>query len=415
MIYTVANVLNSAIPFLLLPVLTRLLTPEQYGIVAIFAVLTSVFGAFAGLSVHGAVNVRYFDNHINHGRYVATALAILACSASVVLIVVLLASPWLFRWTQLPPLALGLAVIAAAAQFVINIRLVLWQVRGQAVRYGVFQVGQMALNLGLSLLLITALGLGWEGRALGIVCAVLVFAIIGLVTLQRGGLIEWRLSREYAKDALRFGIPLIPHVIGSLFIASSDRLMVAGMLSVRDAGVYAAGMQIGMIIGVLAESSVKAVSPWFYARLANPDAATKRTIVRFTYLYFAAIAVVGLAFSALAPYLLLLVGEQFRSSREVVIYISVGGAFGGMYLMVVNYIFFVKRNELLSAASLVIGALNLTLSYLLVQRGGAVGAAQAFMVSQLLMFLVTWAIAAKCYPMPWLQGLRRAPVPPQDR
>ena len=36
-IYTLANVTNSAIPFLLLPVLTRVLSPEEYGLVTIFA------------------------------------------------------------------------------------------------------------------------------------------------------------------------------------------------------------------------------------------------------------------------------------------------------------------------------------------------------------------------------------------
>lgn len=407
-IYTVANILNSAIPFLLLPVLTRLLTPEQYGMVAIFGVLTSTFGAFAGLSVHGAVNVRYFDAEVDLPRYVVTALAILASSAAVVLGVVLAGASWLTEWTGLPLAGLALAVVAAAAQFVINIRLVLWQVRGHAVRYGAFQVGQMLLNLVLSLLLIAALGLGWEGRALGIALALSLFAVVALVTLQRAGLVTWPPSAAYAKDALRFGVPLIPHVIGSLFIASSDRLMVAGLLNVHEAGVYAAGMQIGLVIGVLADASVKAVSPWIYARLARPDDAARRTIVRLTYAYFAAIALVALVFSALAPHLLMLVGEQFRSSRDVVVYIAIGGAFSGMYLMVVNYIFFVGRNELLSAVSLAVGVLNLGLSYVLVQRSGAVGAAQAYMVSQFVMFVATWILAAKCHPMPWLEVTRRA-------
>ena len=92
-IYTLANIANNAIPFLLLPVLTRVLTPEEFGIVAIFTTLVTAFGAFTGLSAHGAVNVRLFDPQTRHARYVGTVLAILGSSTAVVLLVVMLAAP----------------------------------------------------------------------------------------------------------------------------------------------------------------------------------------------------------------------------------------------------------------------------------------------------------------------------------
>jgi O-antigen/teichoic acid export membrane protein len=290
-------------------------------------------------------------------------------------------------------------------QFVNQIRLTMWQVRGDALRYGVFQVGQTALNLTLSLLLI-ALGMGWQGRGAGYAVAVVSFAIIGLVTLDRSSRIEWRFDRAYAKDALRFGVPLIPHVLGTLFIASSDRLMVARLMSVHDAGIYAAAMQIGLVIAMLADAAAKALSPWLYSNLVVADETTKRKVVLATYAFFLALALTAIAFGLVGPRLLLLVGEEFRSSDSVVLYIAIGGAFAGMYLMVVNYVFFARRNGFLSAASLAVGVFNLVASYLLVRRNGAVGAAQAYAASQGLLFLLVWFIAAKVHPMPWLSAFR---------
>ena len=66
--YTLANVINSAIPFLLLPVLTRVLAPAEYGVVTMFATVVSVLTAFTGLSIHGAVSVRHFDADTDHPR-----------------------------------------------------------------------------------------------------------------------------------------------------------------------------------------------------------------------------------------------------------------------------------------------------------------------------------------------------------
>jgi O-antigen/teichoic acid export membrane protein len=287
----------------------------------------------------------------------------------------------------------------------------MWQVRGEALRYGAFQVGQTALNLTLSLLLI-ALGAGWQGRAAGYAIAVVAFAAIGLATLQRSSMVEWRVDRAYAKDALHFGVPLIPHVLGALFIASSDRLMVARLTSVHDAGIYAAAMQIGLVIALLADAAVKALGPWVYSKLSLDDEGVNRTVVRATYAFFAVLALTAIAFGLLAPRLLLLVGAEFRSSESVVLYIALGGAFAGMYLMVVNYIFFARRNGFLSLASLAVGLFNLAASYFLIRRNGAVGAAQAYAASQALLFVLVWLIAAKAHPMPWLSAFRTAVVRP---
>lgn len=404
---------NSAIPFLLLPLLTRVLTPGEFGLVVIFSTLVTAFAGLAGLSAHGAVSVRYFEPHGDHPRYVGTTLAIMSATTVATMALALASTPWSAAWTGMPSSWLAIAVLAAAAQSVIQVRLVMWQVRSDALRYGAFQVLQTALNLALSMLLVLVVGMGWEGRTAGMSSASLLFAAIGVWSLHRARLVEWRFDRTYARDVLRFGLPLLPHVVGSLCIATSDRLMVAGLLSVHDAGVYAAGMQIGLVIGMLADAAVKALGPWMYARLVSTDPSAKRRIVRTTYLYFVGIALVALAFGIAAPRLLLFVGESFRSSGSVILYIALGGAFSGMYLMVVNYIFFLKRNELLSAASLTVGTLNMAASYILIERNGAVGAAQAYALSQALLFLVVWRIAARIHPMPWFAVFRRnAAAPP---
>ena len=52
-IYLITNILNSAIPFALLPILTRAMSPEEYGQIAIFQTVISAMAAFIGLSVWG--------------------------------------------------------------------------------------------------------------------------------------------------------------------------------------------------------------------------------------------------------------------------------------------------------------------------------------------------------------------------
>ena len=51
--------LASILPFFLLPILTRVLTSEQYGQIAMFQLLMSLIGCFIGLSLNTFSEVRY--------------------------------------------------------------------------------------------------------------------------------------------------------------------------------------------------------------------------------------------------------------------------------------------------------------------------------------------------------------------
>ena len=59
-IYLFSNILNALIPFLLLPILTHNLTPNEYGQVAMFQTLISGVAALTGLNTIGAANRKYF-------------------------------------------------------------------------------------------------------------------------------------------------------------------------------------------------------------------------------------------------------------------------------------------------------------------------------------------------------------------
>lgn len=404
-IYTLANVASSAVPFLLLPLLTRVLTPGEYGIVSMYSTLLVALGAIAGLSVHGAVGVRMFDRETNHSQYIGTVLQILALSLFLVLLVVLICAPWLGVWLGLPTRWLVLAVLAAGAQFLINTRLVIWQIEGKVLHYGSLQFTQAVLNVVLSLLMVLHVKLGWEGRLAGITVALYLCALWGGGTLFYAKRINWRFNREYARDALRFGIPLMPHAIGSLFIGMGDRMVIANQLSLNEVGIYTAAMQLGVVISIIADAASKAFSPWIYSALADNDDLQKQNVISFTYVYWLALLMLALAIAWFSPLVLSALGESFRSGRDILAWVALGSAFSGMYFLVVVYVFYSKRNELLSITSLTIGIANLVMSYLLVGKYGAVGAAQAYATSQFLMFFIVWMIASRCCPMPWQKGL----------
>ena len=408
-IYLGANILNAGIPFLLLPVLTRVLTPADYGTVAMFGIVLSVLGAFTGLSVHGAIGVRYFQLEKKElAEYVGTCVGILVISTSVLFLLVAVFGSLLAEVSGVPFDWLLVAVVLSGFQFLGNIRLSLWQVAGEAKKYGAFQITQSLLNAAVSLVLILVVGMAWEGRVLGQSVAVLLFGTIAVWWLFRDSLLRFPGAwRVHSLDALKFGVPLIPHVIGGLLIVAADRLVIVRLLDVAQAGIYMVALQVGQALGLVTESFNKAYAPWLMKNLSKSTEALRVEIVRGTYLYFVLVLAAAAAFGLLAPMFLgFLVGESFRAAGELVIYIALGFAFGGCYYMVTNYIFFESKTTVLALVTFVSGLVNIPLMFILVRHNGIAGAGQAFMLTHALSFIGTWWLAHKLHPMPWLKAFR---------
>lgn len=403
LVYTASSAVNAAIPLLMLPIMTRVLSPAEYGIVAMFGVVVALLGTLTGLSVHGAVGVRYFQRpEYDLPRYVTTCLLILAASTGIATLIVLLCSHWLEEITQIPTSWLIAAVGVAGAQFVVNVRLSIWQCANQPWRFGALRFAQSAIDATASLVMVLALGLAWQGRIGGLTLAALAASTVAIVSLRREGWLARAGDRRYAVDALKFGMPLIPHAMGGMLLAIADRFMITNLLDVASTGVYMVALQIGMLLGLLTDSFNKAYAPWLMSILGERNPVRDRQIVRFTYVYFACVVAIALLLGLTAPWILaVLVGHSFRGAASIIIYIAFGHAFGGMYYMVANYIFFAGRTASLALVTLISGLLNVSASYWLLQRNGVVGAAQAFMLSQAVLFLGTWWLAQKSRPMPW--------------
>lgn len=404
--YLAANALNAVIPLALLPVLTRYLTPAGYGELAMFQSLLAGLGALVGVNVAGAIARKHYDPHVERlvlGRFIGACLQILALSAAAIFLAFFLARDFLGSRLGIGADWVLWAVFASGSLAVINIRLVQWQVSRRAASYGAMQVAQSALAMGLSLLWVVALGQGAEGAMGAQVWSAGLFMVISLVLLWKDdlfALLVWDPSA--LREALRFGLPLLPHTAGIFLLSAVDRIVIQRYLGLESAGAYMVAAQVSLGLALVFDAVNKAYVPWLYERLQRDDPAEKRHIVRLTYQGFVvALALAALAFALGPPLVVLLAGPGYSQAADAVGWLALGQAFGGMYLLVTNYVFYSRKTGWLSLATLATGGLNIALLVLLVPRLGIAGAAVAFAMSMAIRFVMTWCVAQRRHPMPW--------------
>jgi O-antigen/teichoic acid export membrane protein len=406
-VYLFSNILNGVIPFILLPILTRYLAPSEYGEVAMFQTLLGALGAFVGTVFIGAANRKYYDSDINKeelAEFIGSCIQLILIFASIAFTVLFVFQEQMAIWLGLKPIYVLLAVVTSLSTAIIGLRLGQWQVQKQAVKYGILQISQSLLNMLLSLLFVVVLLKGANGRINSQILVGFTFLIVSLYLLNKDNLLKvfvWR--KDYIKEAVKFGIPLMPHIAGGFLLSTVDRFVINKEIGLAEAGIYMVAVQLTAAVAIVFDAINKAYVPWLFEKLKENKVEDKIKIVKMTYIWFSMIAVgVALAFLIGPTLVILIAGEEYAQAGEVVGWLAMGQGFQGMYLMVTNYIFYSKRTGLLSVASISSGVLNLILLILLVQIFGLEGASIAFAISMGIRFLLTWWIAQKRHPMPWL-------------
>jgi len=402
-IYIFTEVINKAIPFLLLPLLTMFMDPSEFGTVATYMAYTSVIAILIHLNLVGAVRVNFFHyNKKNLSIYISNVLLIVITAAFIISLMIIILQIILIDKLGLSLFWLLLGVSVVFAQVFTSLNLTLWQVEGNPTYYGIYQILQMSIHIALVLIFVIVFDWGWKGQLFGQAIAMIIFGIGSIFFIYKRKYLCFKVNTNYIREALKFGVPLIPHAISGWFKVGVDRIFLTMIIGTTATGVYAVGYQLGMIIGVLGVAFNQAFAPFLFNKLTDINEDDKLKLVKYTYLYFILVLLIATIISYFSSFIVdYFLDIKFHNAAEILPWITFGYAFQAMYLMVVNYIFYIKRTLTLSIITFTVGVIHSLLSLFMIKEIGMIGAAYATTISFFITFIVVWRLSMKLYPMPW--------------
>jgi O-antigen/teichoic acid export membrane protein len=399
LIYLSSNVLTAALPFLLLPILTRYLTPLEYGQVATFQTLVALGLLVVGLNLHGAVSVQKYKDAAGLPVYVSTC-AVISVAATLLVAAFLVPLHWMIGDSLgLPPRWLFFALLCGLASALTWQRLVLWQTSDRPVPYGAFNFSLAAANLILSLWLVVDLEMSADGRVVAITVSTLAFGLLASLLMRRDRLLDLRWDRAAATGALRFGLPLLPHALAGIALAQADRLLIGQEVGLDEAGIYAVAMQLTMPVVIVADSFNRAYVPWLYRQLSagNEDTAMAVALLGVIAAVVGTMLFIGAAFVCVP----IILGEEFAAAAELLVWLAPAVAAQAGYFMFVNFIFYSERNGLIPVVTASAAFAYVAFGFLAVQHYGAFGLAIVYSLVSLAQTVAIFWVARRVLPMPW--------------
>lgn len=406
-VYTVSASLSALTNFLLLPVLTRYLSPADYGIIETFLALVTLLIALMILGGNTSLSKDYFKlPEADRGIYIGNALCLVGAAGLFLgaALVFLPASAGLARWLHVPAGVVYLAAFAAFARAVIALTQILFQLQKRAKTYAVFTNSATLGELTLSVFLIVGLGLQWKGRVTGITVSYTLAAVASLVWLRRNGLVRM-LPLKYARAILRNSLPLVVAQVGGWTQIMVDRLIISHLVDPSATGLYAVGSRFAMVILMIETSFSLAWLPFIYEGLNRNNAATNLKIVRATYLYSLGLLGFSLIFGLTSRFLLYaMVSKRYFGAGAYILLLSLAYCADGIWKMFLGYLLHHDRSTVYAVILCASATIDITLCYTLVMRFGPIGAAWATLASFLFGMVTTMLVAVRTHKMPWLEA-----------
>jgi O-antigen/teichoic acid export membrane protein len=399
-VYGIGDVATSVISFLLLPLYARFLTPADYGAIGLLLTVEVVAKIVFRFGIDASFMRLWVDCADDQARQrlASTLFWFLAAVDGTVLAACLAATPWLTAAMGVVGYDWALRIVLLNT-FVIGFYFIPFHVlrmTDQAATFVALTTTRSAATLLVRFGLVVGASLGVTGFVLTDLVVTTVFTLVMLPWFRP--YIRLAFSRAVLKDALRFGLPRVPHGIAQqvMFVADRNALRVYSSLS--EVGLFQMGASFGMAMKLVLNSFEYAWAPFYFQTMKQPDA--KATFRLITTYGFAMLVLLEAGLAAVGPEVVRYVlPPQFHAAARIVPWIGLGVAFHGVYLLTSIGLNITKNTRYYPVATMSAAATSVAANVILVPRFGAIGAAWANATAYGVMATTAFVLSQRVYPI----------------
>lgn len=394
--YGAANLAGLFAMMLAVPILTRIYSPDQYGIVGMFNSAVALLPLVLGANGHLLMLWRYHTSTPAERNGTVTATARVAMTAAILLGLLVAGALFLGAIdTQVAAMSLG-AIMTSILAVPALLAAHAFQARAEPARYFSLASAIPVLGTVATVLFAVLLLPDWRSRVVGGIVGAGITVRWSLRALKSVDIsINWRGPSQLV-PLLRFGVPLIPHVVGLWSINFADRFLLAGLSGLEDAGYYTVAYSISLGVAALHDG----VSRFFAPRLAKWVAADSEDGrvkgYRFARIYvLASLASLPVVIPAVLFVANLLLGSAYAPSFRFLVPLVIAQTLAGPSGVFTAFLYVDGRTGTRAVISSLGAIFNIAATILGIRAIGPIGAAYATLFTMGLMSTMTYVAAQK--------------------
>lgn len=327
-------------PFIALPLITRVLSPEEFAIYSLFIV--SVFFSYilSSLATTSYIPIIYFKEKIKLANSISTVFYL----SSIISLIAIFAVGLLL--ISIPSLNLYMhcmiaAIIVGYLSVYVQVKLSIYQCEKKVFSFVFLNI---ARNLIFLAFVVALYFFGASSSSYFIYSYLFSYLLVWPFIL-------FKLYSSFGLDLLkfnldgtviRFGIPAIPNALANWAKTSFDRYIILFSLGAVQLGIYSVAYQLAFGAMVLSSSLVRAMNPELFSLLQNNgyDSKSKVHCRNYIYIYTILIAIYGLFLLLSSD---LLVGKEYSGVNVFSFFILLSAFFQGLASFYTGILFFNEK------------------------------------------------------------------------
>lgn len=403
--YAFGNFTSKAVNFLLLPLYTSFLTPDEYGIVNSIQVFLNILLIFFTLGLERAIYRLYHDYNTKKGKrdFLGTiSISIAVISLLIGGILFLFNNPIgkIYKSIDFHPYY-TYAILTAVFMTYELVPKISLQVKENANKYLILSLIILAFRVLPVIWQVVYLKAGAEGMLKGAMignAVTLIFLIP--ITLQQ---INFRVDFQILINTLKYSLPFIPIIVSSWVVNMSDRVFIERYFSTFDVGIYSLGYKIGQFVQFLTVSILMAYNPYFYKMANSVDQlSAKKKLFKVNNANIVLSMFIGFLVAIFSKDIIILFfNDMYHEAYKIIPIIVLGYFF--IQLGSIQSLSFHQEKKTFSLMYINIFAaiINIGLNFLLISKYSFIGAAVSTVITQFVFYLIIYIISKRYYFIPY--------------
>ncbi len=388
--YFYGNFVVLLLGFIQTPVVTRIMTTDEYGRTGMFETAVTVIYIFSIMGLDQAYIRYYYSEDINRGRLLKKCLMPAVFTVSVLLLV------YAFNAEFFNVILFGRSSADIAALVIIYTLISVFE-RFFFLDVRMQQNGKLYSNINIIEKVLSILTIVGAWYFLGNDFRVALYALAvpwGITT----GFLMIRYAVRYKKETLgkadisyaellRYGLPFIVVLLMEWILSSCDRFALRIWSSFDELGIYGSAMKIIILLLTFKNTFIAWWSPVAMERFETKPMEENREFFRKAYdltQFLCICAATGMIL--FRKVIVLILGKDYRGSERMIPFLTLMPIFAMMFEITVQSIKYTKKNLYLNIASVFAIVVNICGNFYLVPRLGGTGAAFTTGISYLIYF-----------------------------
>jgi O-antigen/teichoic acid export membrane protein len=385
MFYSLGEIIPRILAFLLLPILTRHLTTEEYGINSYINSVMAFIMVIASLSLNTYVLRQYYleKDELEKKKLIGEIFAIICVVNTLLLLAEIIVFPFLLELFKVkipfhPFFLLG--IVNNFFDVISIIPLALYRVRGETQRFFILSVSRIILQYITTYILVVIFNEGLIGSLYARLIINIPFGIIYFLIISGYSPIKLNLKR--LREALHFSMPLLPGSISYLIFTISDRIILERFVSLDIIGIYSVAFTISLALNVIVQALYKTFEPILFKAYATSDF-DKLNKKLYKY-YLLLIYLGGFILSIYSKELFHFIGSPaFKVGAKIVPAMVLSVVISGVTLYLNTVLIAEKRQKIISIAIVISAIISIAFNLLLIPKFGYYAAVGASLIASL--------------------------------